>query len=267
MFDFDSSKVTVKICLAALYTPKVLEASIKKRPYNAIIYVVSGKYDYTFKGNSFTARSGEAFFLPANLAPYEYAISSEEEKELCTLQVEFEIKDAQTGAPLRFSERPEHLRFLDRVDFEQSMRALIASYTSSLASSRYETVSELYKIFSLCEKAGEIDIAKNAKKNIAPAIKYIEENYNKRINVEELSSLAGISQSQLRRNFNEVFGISPMKYRRMIVLKMAKQMIKTGEFKISEISEMLGFVDIYEFSHFFAKETGLSPKEYYKTHN
>ncbi len=267
MFDFDSSRVTVNICLATLYSPKVLKASIKKRPYNAILYVANGRYDYTFEGGAFTARGGEAFYLPANYAPYEYTISTENAKELCTLQIEFEIKDAQTGEALRFSERPTHLRFSDRADFEQSMRALISSYASSLTSSKHETISELYRLFSLCEKAGEIDTVKKAKKNIAPAVKYIEQNYNKKINVGELANLAGISQSQLRRDFNAVFGMAPMKYKRKIILKMAKRMINADEFKIGEIAEMLGFVDVYEFSHFFTKETGLSPKEYYRSNS
>lgn len=265
MFDFDSSSVTVKIRLATLYSPKMLEASIKKRTSNAIIYVVSGKYDYTFKSGKFTARTGDAFYLPVGCAPYEYTVSSDGERERCTLQIEFEIKDAQTGESMRFSDSAEHLKFTDRAEFEQSMRALISSYSSSLPSSKHETLSELYKIFSLCEKAGEIDTAKNAKKNIAPVVRYIEENYNKKISARELAELAGVSQSQLRRDFNEVFGISPMKYKRKIILKMAKRLIRANEFRIGEIAEMLGFVDIYEFSHFFSAETGLSPKEYYKT--
>ena len=48
---------------------------------------------------------------------------------------------------------------------------------------------------------------------------------------------------------------------------MAKRMINADEFKIGEIAEMLGFVDVYEFSHFFTKETGLSPKEYYRSNS
>ena len=86
MFDFDSSRVTVNICLATLYSPKVLKASIKKRPYNAILYVANGRYDYTFEGGAFTARGGEAFYLPANYAPYEYTISTENAKRLFKME-------------------------------------------------------------------------------------------------------------------------------------------------------------------------------------
>jgi len=267
MFDFDSSLVTVKIHLATLYSPKMLEASIKKRPYNAIIYVLSGRYDYTFKSGKFTAVTGDAFYLPRGSEPYEYTVSSDGERERCTLQIEFEIKDAQTGEPMRFSDSAVHLKFTDRAEFEQSMRALISAYTSSLPSSRHETLSELYKIFSLCEKAGETDTSKKARKSIAMAVRYIEENYNKKISARELAELAGISESQLRRDFNEAFGISPMKYKRRIILKMAKRLIRANEFRIGEIAEMLGFADIYEFSHFFSAETGLSPKQYYNTVN
>ena len=267
VFNFDSSKATVKIRLATVYNPKILHNSITKRPYNGIIYVVNGKQTYTFNGGTCSAVAGQALYLPADCEPYEYTVSADNGKKPRTMQVEFEIKDAQTDRSMRFFETPTLLNFSEKSAFEHSLASLIATYMSSLTSAKHECISELYRIFSLCGKLGDVDTDKKAKKNIAPAVKYIEENYNKKITGDELSALCGISQSQLRRDFNTVYGMSPMEYKREIVCKMAKRMINTGDFKIGEIADMLGFGDIYEFSHFFTKETGMSPKEYYKNHN
>ena len=54
----------------------------------------------------------------------------------------------------------------------------------------------------------------------------------------------------------------PLQYKRALIFKIAKKLLKTREFKIGEIADMLGFNDIYEFSHFFMKMAGISPREY-----
>ena len=45
---------------------------------------------------------------------------------------------------------------------------------------------------------------------------------------------------------------------------MAKRLLKIDEFNVSEIAEMLGYYDIYAFSHFFTKYEGVSPIAYRK---
>ena len=51
-------------------------------------------------------------------------------------------------------------------------------------------------------------------------------------------------------------------YQGEMLLKSAKNLLSLGEFSIGEISDMLGFYDIYAFSHFFYKKAGCSPKKY-----
>jgi AraC-like DNA-binding protein len=267
LFDFDVGKTLIEIKVAMDYSPKILKASIATRPYNAILYVVSGKYTYTCDGNTCVADSGQVMYIPASCKSYEYRISSENGEVLHTMQIEFCLTDTETGNKLAFSEVPVKLDVEETHALKNSMKVLISAYTSSSLCARHECISELFRIFSLCSNENMTDIAKKSKKNIAPAVKYIEEHYNTSITSSFLADICNISQSQLRRDFNSVYGVSPMEYKRNILCKMAKRLILAGEFTIGETAEILGFGDIYEFSHFFAKYAGMSPRDYFKKHN
>lgn len=42
-------------------------------------------------------------------------------------------------------------------------------------------------------------------------------------------------------------------------MNAASNLLESGELRISEIAEILGFSDIYSFSHWFHRMTGVSP--------
>ena len=69
-----------------------------------------------------------------------------------------------------------------------------------------------------------------------------------------------------RRRFNELFknqfDITPNRYIVMRKIDLAKQLLKSGEIQISEISEICGFENIYYFSKVFKSEVGISPGKY-----
>ncbi len=71
-----------------------------------------------------------------------------------------------------------------------------------------------------------------------------------------------MSQASLRRLFKETFGVSPITYKNNLRIKMACSLIKSGAYSVNEISEILGFEDIYAFSHAFKKATGVTPSKY-----
>jgi YesN/AraC family two-component response regulator len=53
-----------------------------------------------------------------------------------------------------------------------------------------------------------------------------------------------------------------MQYREHLRIERAKAMISSGEFKLKEISDSLGYYDIYHFSKRFKEATGIAPGAY-----
>jgi AraC-like DNA-binding protein len=82
--------------------------------------------------------------------------------------------------------------------------------------------------------------------------------------VTDLTDLLGISTRQLERKFNQVIGVSPSYYLRVMRFQKALVLIRSGEFsKYSDIAYALNYTDqshfIKEVKHF----SGMSPKKLY----
>lgn len=59
--------------------------------------------------------------------------------------------------------------------------------------------------------------------------------------------------------------ISPQQYRLRCKIENAEQLLSMGH-QCSEVADLLGYPDLYTFSHQFKLLTGMTPKEYRKGH-
>lgn len=82
--------------------------------------------------------------------------------------------------------------------------------------------------------------------------------------LEEIAESLGISYSLFRREFRRKCGISPGQYRLELRLAKAKELLYSTNISIAEISSMLHFECIGQFSTFFKKRTGIPPHEFRK---
>lgn len=83
--------------------------------------------------------------------------------------------------------------------------------------------------------------------------------------MKELSQNANISYEYFRRIFENVYGVSPVKYLNKLRIDRAKELLNSGMYTVADAAFQSGFSDISYFSRFFKKETGLSPSEYKKS--
>jgi len=94
------------------------------------------------------------------------------------------------------------------------------------------------------------------------AVKYIQENYNKDISVENVSEKLGISSASFGKLFKDYTGKHFVDYLIHIRLSKAEDALKNSTESIREISEMVGYRDEKYFMRIFKKKTGKTPKEY-----
>jgi len=103
------------------------------------------------------------------------------------------------------------------------------------------------------------------KQFIADVIRIIEKNIDEEhFGVEVLGKELRLSRTHLFRKFKSLAGTAPNDYIRQIRLKKAAQLIKEGNYSISEIAYMVGFKTPANFSTSFKAFFGKSPKEYHK---
>lgn len=102
---------------------------------------------------------------------------------------------------------------------------------------------------------------------IRKALDYIELHYAEKIGLKTLSNALYISPNYFsdlfRRHMKVKFSDFLIEYR----LKKACILLKKPEYKVSEISEMVGFRDSTYFSTVFKKTYNLTPLEYKNTKN
>jgi len=92
--------------------------------------------------------------------------------------------------------------------------------------------------------------------------KYIQNNLNKKLSLNEVADTFGLSPNYLSSIFRKNCDYSFTEYINHTKIKEAKKMLTASELKIYEISEQLGFEDAFYFSKVFKKIEGCSPKEY-----
>ena len=264
LFDIDPSEMILKIRLAWAYTPRILDNHINSRPCSSFLYVLNGTYAYSYSSGGFIANAGNLVYLPAGSIPYSYKISNETDSLVQCLQIVFDLLDVKSNSPLSFSPHPMIVPLTGTDTVKYAIKATIAAFAKSDSASQLIAHSELLRVFAMCNRNGRkvTNANNNVAKTIAPAIEYLEENYNKNISAKELAQLCQVSESQLRRCFQSAIGKSPMEYRRELIYNAACNLLQLREFKVGEIAEILGFNDIYAFSHFFSNKEGISPLEY-----
>lgn len=92
---------------------------------------------------------------------------------------------------------------------------------------------------------------------------YIKENYtNPDLSVAKLSEIFGLNTSYMGTLFKKVNDQSLLHYITTVRMEASKELLKLNKYKISDISEMVGYSDAFYYSKRFKKMYGYSPKDY-----
>ncbi len=85
---------------------------------------------------------------------------------------------------------------------------------------------------------------------------------NSDLSIDYLASELNFSRSTFYRKIKTLTGISPNDYIRVYKVKRAAELIKSGDYTLSEIGDMTGFSTQSYFSAMFKKYYNMTPSEY-----
>ena len=94
------------------------------------------------------------------------------------------------------------------------------------------------------------------------AIKFMKENLNNSITLDEVALHVKRSSSHLSATFKHQTGHSPLNYFILLKMQEACRLLSLSKLSIKEIAFILGYTDPYYFSRIFKSTIGLSPKNY-----
>lgn len=106
------------------------------------------------------------------------------------------------------------------------------------------------------------NIINPSKNNILWVKQYIDDNFTKHINLDNLALKIGLNKYSMIRSFKRVFNISPINYMLDLRYERSKFLLRTTNDSIKQISEELGFSSANYFSQFFQKHDGITPSKY-----
>lgn len=120
-----------------------------------------------------------------------------------------------------------------------------------------EKLQSLLKLFT--EASGK-DFSKNTRRAVA----YINEHYTENITLEEVADRLGMNAVYAGQVFKKEMGVSFKQYLAELRVEKAKELLRSGNYKIYQVGEMVGYQTTQYFCNVFKKVTGVSPAEYEK---
>jgi len=91
---------------------------------------------------------------------------------------------------------------------------------------------------------------------------FILSNYNQAITLEDISHYCCLSTTHLFRTFKQVYYCSPHQYLMATRLKNAAYLLKTTDYEVNEIVNMVGFDSASSFIRLFKTRFNLTPANY-----
>ena len=116
----------------------------------------------------------------------------------------------------------------------------------------------LQRVITLVDDA-QNDVSKSV---VEQAIEYIKENYGEDISLNTIADRYFLNPNYFSRLFKRYTGSTFTDYLMEIRMKMAKELIRTGKYKMYEIGGLVGYTSSKYFFRVFKQFTGCSPAEF-----
>ncbi|MFT4834543.1 MAG: transcriptional regulator GlxA family with amidase domain [Marinoscillum sp.] len=132
-----------------------------------------------------------------------------------------------------------------------------------------------------CSKVSEIDLDRfdqshfmifngqkqHSDESIMEAQVFIEQNYEQKLNIEEIAGIVNMNVRNFLRRFKKATANTPLEYIQRVKIEAAKKKLESTTETISEVMHSIGYIDEKAFRNMFRKHTGLSPLDYSKKYN
>ena len=102
---------------------------------------------------------------------------------------------------------------------------------------------------------------------IKQAQAYMEENLDKKMNIDTIAQKFAISRRNFERRFKKATANTPVEYLQRVRMEAAKKSFESGNNNVNEVMYAVGYTDDKAFRSIFKKITGLSPLAYRRKYN
>lgn len=223
-----------------------------------LMYIVEGAVRFLFGETERIISQGHVVILPPHY-PFDYRNASSEFLHYYAIHF--------TGSEV------EHL--LHSYDLGDFPVVRNISYSNSIVSLCEEMWSTLLKKEHFFEKSASLKLenillhiarrsiqSKSIPTQLINSVKYMNDRFSEKITLEKLASLENLSVSRYGDLFKNLYGIAPIQYLISIRLKIACNLLRSTDFSVGRIAQMVGYADSPLFNRHFKRFIGISPLKY-----
>lgn len=105
----------------------------------------------------------------------------------------------------------------------------------------------------------QIGLADGNLAHITRTVQWIREHHDDAIRIEQLASLAGMSESTFHRHFRAVTRMTPIQYQKAVRLQEARLALVSGGCDVAEVAHAVGYDSASQFSREYRRLFGAPP--------
>ena len=240
-----------------------------------IYYLVSGERNFTINDKVFRIRKGDLVIIPAGDMHKTSCVDGNYHERVAIMFEDEVIEQIYTFfgrdyvrsvmesyiVPIPEGRRSYVEELMNRMIYESEGIDDISDY---LEEAYFE---ELMLFIMRCFRSGrETDKYKldESDEIIQQSAKYIFDNSEKNINLDDIAEKYGMSSSYFSKKFKNVMGFGFKEYLVSVRIKNAANLLLTTDRTITDIAISCGFNDSNYFGDCFRKIKGISPNKYRK---
>lgn len=225
----------------------------------------------TYEDQQITVNGGEILLIPRGL--YHITDLVPREGQFHSLLFYFGndlIQDFLSGTPVQEVKRevvPEYLKLGVVPTIQQFAHSLLQVYRQpGLNNKRFLPIKILELLHLINDLVSEqrfadflFQLTLPQRRNIGT---FLENNFDKPLNIEDYAHLTGRSVSTFRRDFKQQFHTTPKKWLKQKRIERAVHLLNTRSMSVNQLSYAVGYDNVSYFIRAFRKEVGLTPKQY-----
>lgn len=247
--------------------------------FNVLLYVVSGSVQVVEDGQEYCVQPGELLFLRQGCHHYG---TKKNPPMTSWYYYHFYLPEQETRRGFQPFEHLMHARGMDREDYQivcllpKLLRIDTHAFTAQLqalcrlheARSPYDRMTQNVTLCNmLLEIYRQSEEDKNSslnRKRTRQMLDYLEEHCEESFSSAALEAYMGLSYKHLNELFKQETGTTLQKYHSRMRIERAARLLQQTELGITQISEQLGFEEVFYFSNAFKKQMKVSPTTYRK---
>ncbi|MCU9615106.1 AraC family transcriptional regulator [Caldibacillus lycopersici] len=249
-----------------------------------IVYVLKGTLNIGINDTILTMAAGEIRII--NGGEVHYYLSSPDSERIVVMFDHSFFKD------MRLINKEEHSLLQLLNGFEKSsltwpestvtrLQSLIREiyeemiqkekgYLYAIKSKMYELILWLYRTVYSDEKSNQYqsEAISNPKiliDNLNKIFSFIEEHYQQKITIEDISQYLGFNPQYFTRYFKKLTGQTFVTFLNDYRLNKAKWILLNDDLQMIEVASLAGFHSVKTFHHLFKEKFGTSPLKYKKS--